>query len=106
MIHAIKRNRGRLIRNAPIIKADIALFQWSASQWHVEMVTQWHIPGDKMHFRTGGFNTGAPFDPKRKRQGIFPHLRRKQDAIILDYQAFWKLSPSQIRKLHLLLSQY
>lgn len=97
---AVKRRHGKAVTSEPVVKGDIALFNWSKGQWHVEVVTQWNIAGDKTRFRTGGFNTGSPYDPKRRKQGIFPHLRRKQDAIILNYQEFWKLNSKEVKALN------
>lgn len=93
---AIKVFFGKVVSNVPVKKSDVVLIpRVGGSGWHVESVRKWKIL-EKEKFLSGGFNTRSPYENESLLEGVYPHTRRKNTVIILDYEKFWSLTPSQI----------
>ena len=93
---AIKVYFGKVVSNVPVKKSDVVLIpRTGGSGWHVESVRKWKTL-EKEKFLTGGFNTRSPYEHQSLLEGVYPHTRRKNTVIILDYEKFWNLSPLQV----------
>jgi hypothetical protein len=97
--NAVKVYFGKVINNQKIKRGDVVLIPRNGgSGFHVETLRTWKML-KKNECMTGGFNTRSPYEHKSRQDGVFPHIRRKEYIIILDYEKFWNLSESQITDL-------
>jgi hypothetical protein len=96
---AIKVFYGKTISSKKVKSGDVVLIpRDGGSGWHVETLRKWKMP-KKNECMTGGFNTSSPYEHHSRKEGVFPHIRRKEYIIILDYEQFWNITDPQITDL-------
>jgi signal peptidase I len=96
---AVKYYKGRYTGRGQIKRGDIVLFErQGGSGYHAEKMLRWYLV-ERNKCYTGGFNTRSRLENKILAEGVFPHIRRKEYLIVLDYEKFWNLNDAQIHRL-------